>query len=292
MTMWLREHPNVFIPSDKEPHFFNDDDRRGITALDQYEALFSGARPEHTAIGEGSVWYLSSSTAATNILQYQPNARFIVMIRNPIEMAPSLHAQMVITGHENVRDFEAAWLLQEDRRRGRNLPTLSWSTRRLLYGDICSLGAQLNRLRSVVPREQVLVVLLDDIREDARREYLKVLGFLGIPDDGRTQFPVYNDGRVNRWPRLARWAFMAGAIKSRLGGFKSGLGLLGRFEKYNQTSQSRTAISEELAALLAAHFSDDIYLLEQFLSRDLSKWLTQYFLPTAAKTPNVQLSMN
>jgi hypothetical protein len=272
MTMWLREHPNVFIPLEKEPHFFNDDDRRGYTELYRYEALFSDARPEQRAIGEGSVWYLSSSTAVINILQYQPNARFIVMIRNPIQMAPSLHAQMVVTGHENVRDFGTAWLLQDERRQGHNLPTLSWSKRRLLYGDICSLGAQLRRLLQIVPREQVLVVLLDDIREDARREYLKVLRFLGVPDDDRRQFPVYNEARVNRLPRLARCAFVAGAIKSRLGGLKSGLGLLERFEKYNQISERRIAISEEFRAVLERYFSGDIQLLERLVGRDLSYW--------------------
>jgi hypothetical protein len=272
MTMWLREHPNVFVPLEKEPHFFNDDDRRGVTRCVRYEALFSGAQPEHTAIGEGSVWYLSSATAVANILHYQPGARFIVMVRNPVEMAPALHAEMVIAGHENVRDFAAAWALQDERRRGRCLPAFSWSKRRLLYADICSLGAQLKRLLEVVPKKQVHIVFLDDIRQDARREYLRILGFLGLPDDGRTKFPIYNEARVNRWPRLARWAFVAGQIKKKIGGLKTGLRLLDRFERFNREPRPRAAISVGLAAALAKFFADDIQLLAQLVGRDLSNW--------------------
>ena len=97
---------------DKEPHFFNTDDlRRGVTSLEQYEALFRHAREEHKAIGEASVWYLCSAVAVHNILQYQPASRFIVMVRNPIEMAPALHGEMLLAGLENAQDFCEAWFL-------------------------------------------------------------------------------------------------------------------------------------------------------------------------------------
>ena len=77
---WLVSHPNIFLPLEKEPHYFNTDDaRRGVlTSLEQFEALFRDVRDEHIAICEASVWYLSSRTAVRNILQYQPNARLIV----------------------------------------------------------------------------------------------------------------------------------------------------------------------------------------------------------------------
>ena len=57
---WLSTHPNIFSPTEKELHFFNtDDDRRGVTTLEEYEALFRDVRKEHIAIGEGS-WYGTS----------------------------------------------------------------------------------------------------------------------------------------------------------------------------------------------------------------------------------------
>jgi hypothetical protein len=98
-----------------EPYFFNTDDEPRLYTLDRYEDLFRGAHEQHIAIGEASTFYLSSSNAVTNIIRYQPDARFIVMVRNLVEMAQSYHAEMVLRGAESVEDFFAAWSLQKDR---------------------------------------------------------------------------------------------------------------------------------------------------------------------------------
>ena len=92
LAAWLGEHPNIFVSSEKEPNFFNTEDKRGITnTLEQYEDLFREAGTEHVAVGEATVWYLSSPEAIDRILKYNSDARFIVMVRNPLEMAPALH---------------------------------------------------------------------------------------------------------------------------------------------------------------------------------------------------------
>lgn len=256
----------------KEPHFFNTDDRQGITTLVQYEDLFRSAQKEHAAVGEASVWYLSSSQAVKNILKYNPNARFIVMVRNPIEMAPALHGQMLVGGLECVRAFSKAWTLQEERRQGRRLPAFSWTRRRFLYGDICSLGAQLKRLLSLVPADRVLVVILDDLRADPRREYLRTLTFLGVHDDERFEFPIYNTAVHVRWPALQRSFFCLSEIKTRLG-FESRSRLLARLEPINWVRKSRSPLPPDLEAALKKYFSSDVNLLGRLLDRDLRSWL-------------------
>ena len=89
----------------KEPHFFNTDDKRSITSRDSYEALFRDAHADHAAVGEASVWYLYSAEAVKNIKDYAPDAKFIVMLRNPIDMAPALHEELIFTGFEDVEEF-------------------------------------------------------------------------------------------------------------------------------------------------------------------------------------------
>src|SRR5581483_10303187 len=160
LAAWLAEHPDIYMSPEKEPHFFNTDHKRYVTALEGYERLFEGASDRHAAVGEASVWYLSSEDAVANILAYNPAARFIVMLRNPVEMAPSLHEEQVFTGREEVRDFATAWDLQEARKRGHDLPRLTWEPKHLLYGDMCRLGAQLERLFSRVPAERVKMIFI------------------------------------------------------------------------------------------------------------------------------------
>jgi Sulfotransferase domain len=272
LAQWLAGHPNIFVSREKEPHFFNTDDRQLIATLNSYEELFREACSRHIAIGEASVWYLSSSIAVENILRYQPQARFVVMIRNPVEMAPALHAEMALTGHESVLDFGSAWALQTERRLGARLPALCWANRRLQYGDICSLGAQLQRLFLLVSRSRVLPIVLDDVVERPRREYLRVLEFLGVGDDGRSYFPILNKARIARWPRLARILFVFSELKNRTG-INTRLRLTRRLFDANIVEAVRSPPSQEVKAALQEYFEPDVALLGRLLNRDFGHWL-------------------
>jgi hypothetical protein len=278
LANWLREHPNIFVPIRKEPEFFNTDDEPhkhgGIPTLNDYEALFRDACQEHVAVGEASVWYLSSSTAVSNILRYQPEARFIVMVRNPVEIAPALHAQVVLYGRENVRDFGTAWLLQDKRRLGHKMPAFSSARRRLIYGEVCCLGAQIERLLSIVPAHRVLVLVVDDIRSDARREYLRVLEFLGVPDDGRTSFPAFNTARHSSRARLPRLWYVLRELKFLLG-IKSGNKLLAKIRMEFKIADGREPVSAELTGILKRYFKTDIEKLGRLLHRDFRPWYSE-----------------
>src|SRR5439155_11903917 len=99
----------------------------------------------------------------------------------------------------------------------------------LQYGAACSLGALLDRLYRGVAADRVKTILLDDVRRDARATYLAVLAFLGVPDDGRSEFPALNQAKVRRWPGLLWLPWMATQIKHALG-IEAGLGVWRRFE--------------------------------------------------------------
>jgi hypothetical protein len=271
LSVWLGEHRRIFMSPIKEPHFFNSDDRQAISTLHEYEALFSGATEEHIAVGEASVWYLSSANAVSAILRYQPEAKFIVMLRNPIEMAPALHGEMLLSGLEYEHEFPMAWSLQEERRQGRRIRA-AWARRRFLYGEVCSLGMQLERLYKIVPPYRVLTIILDDICADPRHEYLRVLQFLDIPDDGRLDFPVHNAASAFRYPGIQRVAYPILHLKDRLG-VSGGLGLWTRVENLMRVERPRKPLAPEMISILNEYFSQDVELLGQLLGRDLCQWL-------------------
>jgi len=273
LATWLGEHPNIFMSSYKEPHFFNTEDTRVVDTAEYYQSFFRGAGPQHHAIGEASVWYLSSAQAVRGILSYAPDARFIVMLRNPLEMAPALHTEMVFTGMENERDFATAWQLQDDRRAGRMLPATCSVPRRLLYADACSLGAQLERLLAMVPARRVLTIVLDDLRQDARREYLRALQFLDVLYDGRSDFTVQNPAKIRRWHFLVNLSHAIAAVRGRLG-IKGGIGLWRRIDAMNRAEQKPQSLSPELAAALKQFFSADVARLSSLLDRNLESWVT------------------
>jgi hypothetical protein len=100
----LRSHPQVFMPASKEPWFFATElhDRtpprpEGTPrTLAEYVALFEDARPDQR-VGEASPLYLWSRTAAARIAAAQPQARIIVILREPASLLRSLHLQFVET---------------------------------------------------------------------------------------------------------------------------------------------------------------------------------------------------
>src|SRR5210317_2370745 len=99
LANWLREHPRIFMTQrPKEPWYFDNDIQNvDRMSLEQYENLFQKADDNHLVVGEASTTYLRSREAVSNILEYSPSARFLVAIRNPVEMAPSVHAQLLYT---------------------------------------------------------------------------------------------------------------------------------------------------------------------------------------------------
>lgn len=282
LSEYLRRHERVFVSTPKEPHYFSDDFdyyyAPGRRSLEHYLGLFEEAGPQHLAVGEASVWYLYSATAARNIMAFDPSARVIVMVRNPVELVPSLHSQMRYMLDEREPDVEAAWRLQPARRRGEGLPATVRVPAFLQYGEAAKLGAQLGRVYEHVPAGQVKVLVFDDLRADAGAVYRETLAFLGVPDDGRAEFPRVNENKVHQSAVVARLTqrppaplvAVARGVK-RVSGVRR-LGVLDRVRRSNRQVARRPEISPRFAAELRDHFRDDVRELGELIGRDLSAW--------------------
>ena len=117
---YLGGHPHVFMPALKEPQYFCHDfpGLAQVRNQDDYTRLFEVA-PAGAVLGEASVWYLYSEVAVPAIRAANPATKLIVILRNPIDAAYSLHTQFLRSLKETEDDFEAAWNLQEPRHHGR-----------------------------------------------------------------------------------------------------------------------------------------------------------------------------
>lgn len=273
VTTWLKSHPQVFVPEIKEPHFFNfDSGHRDIKTLRQYEKIYSAARPEQTVLCDASVWYLISSVAVKNILAYQPNAKVIVFVRNPIDMCVSLHDEMVFGGDEEIQDFREAWNAQFQRKIGLNLPRVCVDLRFFIYGEACKVGEQISGVKKLIPSEQLLFVRLDQLKFNPSQEYRKILQFLGVSDDGREDFPVVNSAKERKSLILRRFMRGVHLFKNKMGIYR-GTGLLGKINKWNTRERRRNNIDNDLIQELKTYFEEDLLLLQRETGEDLSDWL-------------------
>ena len=155
-----------------------------------YEVITSRYHQElttdHQAVGDGSVSYLYAPDAIRRVLEFDPRAKFIVLVRNPVEMMRSYHSRMLFQLDEDEEDFARAWDLQANRAAGRDIPKRCRDARLLQYGHLGKLGMHLERLFEVAGRERCHVIVFDDFVEDPRAVYLRALEFLGVDDDGQT----------------------------------------------------------------------------------------------------------
>lgn len=280
MIEYLRSHPQVFVSAMKEPHFFATDmpGLQRVAEPSEYEALFGGG-DSHTAVGEGSVFYLYSREALTRIRDRLPAARVIVMLRNPADLIHALHAQFLYSRNEDQHRIERAWQLVGERRQGRHIPRHCRDASLLRYDRVALLGEQLGRLLELFPREQVLWLFFDDFARDTRKEYLKVLDFLGLEDDGRETFPPVNQHKRHRWQAVGNFTqrpperlVAAGLwLKRRLGVRQ--WGLLQRLRRMNRMSGGRAPLPPALRHEILEHYREDILRLQALTERPLGHWL-------------------
>lgn len=282
MAHYLAGHPEIHFCEPKEPFFWADDlpgirQRFGVSSLDAYLKFFENRREQHRLSGEGSTINLFSATAVGRILEFQPDAKFIVMLRQPVDLAYAFHMQQLLTYNESEKSFESAWGLQESRQLGEHLPTQCYEPKLLQYRSVANLGQQIDRLFRDVPRERVLAVFFEDFCKSPGICYRQILDFLGLADDGRKEFPRINEASEPRMEWLHRMLISrqgmewARAMKRRL---KGPLFALAVHTKTLLTARKRKRIPLSLVfrKQLMEEFADDIRLLADRTGRDLSHW--------------------
>lgn len=275
---WLSGHSKVFTTDIKEPHFFAKELKsRRVRTLSRYKKLFENATDSHLAIGEASTGYLFYQEAVTRIEKRYCDVKYVVMLRNPIEMAKSLHEQEIQCGTEHVRNFETAWRLSPERRKGMRVHFGCEDPKRLDYMNRCSIGSQLERLLKAVPKRRVHIIFLEDIRESSKGEYERCLEFLDVPTDGRSKFPDKNESRGVKYPRLRRFIRTAGKLrdsaKRTLGIDNSlGVGLMEVINNKGSGNRKNENVDNSFEMELKEYFKEEIEKVKAITGRNLEYW--------------------
>jgi hypothetical protein len=282
MADWLNRHPNVAITQPKEPTFYAPEmahSRYGhILNRDEYEAVVPELSDTILATGDASPWHLTSKQALQRIKADLPNAKSIILVRPPWEMAMSLHGRLIKSGIESVRDFVSAWHLQENRSHGRQVPAGCLVSTMLQYRQLCSIGSQVQTALNIFGREKVLILFLDKLRDQPEVEFAKVTDFLGVPSWQPDSFARVNGHETPRSSLLNRLLVRPPtpvlrtlrSVKSILG--VSRTGILARINSVNMSETSRPPLPPEFVQQLIKEFQEEVEILESMTSRDLSEW--------------------
>ena len=272
---WLKDHPDVFMPEQKEPHYFVphlSDRYCRIRNEKDYLDLFAEAK-DNKICGEASVLYSFYPQSIKRILTFNKDAKIIYMIRNPVDMAVSYHRQLLNNMEEDIKDFHAAWNQQSSR--DNKLPKNSTDSDLLNYKKHCALGHQLENIINIVPSNQLLVIVLDDMANDPDISFNKVLDFLNISTDYKPEFIVENEAFTIHSINFQK------LMQSQSKSVRS-LKVLAKkiipnnfIHKYNRKKINKKPVNKQLRKTLYHELKDDIVLIEKLLSRQFISWKVQ-----------------
>jgi hypothetical protein len=283
----LSQHPDVFMPRLKEPHFLATDRKarfrnprggRLPETLEEYLALFDPAGPDQLT-GEASASYLWSQTAAEGIASLAPEARIIAILREPASFLRSQYLQFRRIHFEDQRSMRKAIALDDARREGRKIPARCPYPAMLIYSDHVRYAEQLRRYHARFPREQVLVLIYEEFRADNRGTLREVTRFLGIDQEFAFQELEVNTtsktmrsqqaddvvrsltdggGAASRAARTAMKVLPKGLRRRALGGLRRHL-----------VFGAPPPVDDELMLELRRRFKPEVEAAGEYLGRDL-----------------------
>jgi hypothetical protein len=206
---YIRWHPGITGPSWKEVSFFDRHYERGDSWYRGHFPIRAGDR----LIGEASPGYLFHPLAPERIKSTVPDARLIVLLRDPVDRALSHYHHEVALGREPL-SFEDAIEAEAERTRGeeermvhdpRYFSQACWDYTYLARGRYAE---QLERWLGVFPREQLLVLPSEELAAEPSKTYAGVLGFLGAQPHELGSYPPlykqeYGEMRADTRRRLA-----------------------------------------------------------------------------------------
>ena len=290
MNDFLGRHPAIFMCERKELHFFGSDLcflKTPRISESKYLSYFSKAT-DRRRLGESSVWYLFSQNAAREIQAFNPRARIIMMLRNPVEMLYSLHGELLYDGYEDTADFATALGLEEKRRRGTHLPRDADLVQALYYRDAPKFSTQIQRYLDLFGWENVHIILLDDFKNHPEQVYAATLRFLEVDANFVPSFRVVNAAKKARSAKLSLWIrniLLAGqkfsmerlpepALRSfPYRALRHGLIHGGRIAKALNTRYTPLSpMSPDLRRRLQLEFEPEVAKLSRLIDRDLSHW--------------------
>jgi len=279
---YLCDHSEIVMSNPKEPHYFCQDFseklRVGNSVTDYLTKCFGGSEYDGKLRGEATSTYLYSDEAVPNILALNAAAKFIVMLRNPYDMALALHSQCVRDGDENVRSFDEAWQLQELRAMGLKVPPKCREKKFLQYASFCKTGTQVERLLQLAPLGNIHFVFFEDFCHSTEKEFSSILEFLGVKHRALRSFPIRNTRKDMRsfavgeaLNRLPNWLISIVSVTKRLLGIRS-LGFMRRVRSFNEKPSQRNEPDYVTIRAMEDVFEKEINKLSQLTGRDLSIW--------------------
>lgn len=277
---YLQQHPQIFMPENKEPRFFcgyaTDVFEFGnkcfhaeiVSTKADYLALFQGA-PAGAISGEASTDYLSCPQAANRIHAWNPSAKIIIMLRNPVDRAYSEY-QHSITAKFQKNNFWESLCLEEERIEQHYDP-IFWHVRRGLYFEA------VKEYIEVFGKDRVRIVFFEEFANSTASVVASLFEFIGVPACAVNVAERHNAGSEIA-PHIRHGVFCSKFVRPIIWfagqylGQKSMLNIT-KWLPCNKKGSVRDMLTNGQYDWLRGKFREDILKLQKLLGVNLGHWL-------------------
>ncbi len=267
---YLNEHPQVEMSSQKEPDYFSDKaineqgmyyGKNRVNTLDKYESLF--VQKESVVYGEGSVSYLFYDNVAEDIKKYNPNAKIIIMLRNPIERAFSHFLMDYRLGL--IRDSFENVIANKSKHKNAHLFYQQ-------YIEVSKYTTQIQRYLDFFEKDSILFIDYDDFKKNVSETVDKVYNFLNISTDFAANINTKYNAFTMPKNKIIRFIYSFVFLRKILT-FLFPIYLVRNIRGFLFKEDEKPELLKETRVLLGKIFNDDIRKLEEVLGKDYSKWI-------------------
>ena len=268
---YLNEHPQVEMSLQKEPDYFSDKaiqsqgmyyGKNRIDTEEKYNGLFNTQKKD-VIFGEGSVSYLFYPTVAQDIKAYNPIAKIIIMLRNPINRAFSHYLMdyrlgLVSDSFEDIinkksRDKNAQLFYQQ-------------------YIKVGEYATQLKRYFDIFDKENILLVDYEDFKNDVTGTVNSAYSFLNVSTEFSADVSKKHNAFTMPKNKLIRFMYSLVVIRNILSFiFPKNIMKAVRLVLFRKDKKPK--LLEETRNQLKHYFSNDVRLLESLIGKDYSKWI-------------------
>ena len=287
LHQFLGQHPEIYMSSIKEPHFFCADfhlesDRAygrqrffDFRSESAYLQLFSRAKEVKIA-GESSTNYLYSQVAAEKIHNFNPDAKIIIILREPAKFIYSLHSHYVKFTEENEPDFLTALALETERKQEEATSPRVISPSYLYYSQRVQYYQQVKRYCDRFSPEQIKIVIFEDFKSENERVFREILEFLGVNTNFAPEYEAINVNKEVKFKAINNLinSPLVKSISKNLVSQEFNEFIRDNIvEKFFWHSAPKAKMPEEIKIQLMKQYKSEVVKISELLNIDLvTKW--------------------
>ncbi len=270
----LKNHPDIYLPKQKEAHFFDQEERFEKGTTWWWNNFFSDGYNQEKIVGVITPEYLYYDEVPQRIYeQLGSNTKIIIVLRNPIDRAFSHYLMSKRRNYENL-SFEEA--IDKESQRIKNG---EFERNHFSYIDRGRYMNQLERYYALFKKENILTLIFEkEIKRNLDKTIIKIEEFLNVESIALKTNIKSNPASTPRSERFNSFLFKENRIRNFFGRFFKSAKLRYKIKNFiaganlKETKNKPDLPYSQRKSLFKKYYKKELSEIETLVGRNLRIW--------------------